>query len=247
MKQITRLIYTTALLTLCGGANAALLQINGGTETTETITMGGVPVFSATAYQDPADLTFTQGGSFEVRFTYWYSSADFSNSFLYNGETMINNKDGTLTNSQGTALTSVFDPDDDIGLSSLNPDVSQSQTAWKSVSSAGPNGLLGIDFAIDTLGITGDPNKRSYFAAFCEPSNPFACGSGAKTGSSLFLFLDDGGAGPDGDFNDLVVQIELRQASAPTTVVPIPAALPLFGSALAFLGWLGLQRRRQYA
>ncbi|EIC23448.1 hypothetical protein [Thiorhodovibrio frisius] len=56
-------------------------------------------------------------------------------------------------------------------------------------------------------------------------------------GSLLVLWLDDSGAGPDTDFNDMGVRIT---ASA----VPIPAALPLFMSALAGLGFAGYRRRK---
>ena len=51
----------------------------------------------------------------------------------------------------------------------------------------------------------------------------------ATSGKSLILFLDDSGAGPDYDYDDLVV----RMSVAP---VPEPAAMLLFGAGLAGLG-----------
>ena len=53
----------------------------------------------------------------------------------------------------------------------------------------------------------------------------------ATTAIALF---DDGGAGPDRDYDDIVMKISV----AP---VPLPPAILLFGTALAGLGWL---RRR---
>jgi hypothetical protein len=52
--------------------------------------------------------------------------------------------------------------------------------------------------------------------------------------SSIVLWLDDAGAGPDRDYDDMVVRV---------SEVPLPPALLLFGSALLGMNWL--RRRRE--
>lgn len=69
----------------------------------------------------------------------------------------------------------------------------------------------------------------------------------ARVSDSVFYaFFDDGGAGPDADFDDMVVRITARDlggGNASTT--PLPAALPLFASGLGALGLLGWRRKRK--
>ena len=62
-----------------------------------------------------------------------------------------------------------------------------------------------------------------------------------KVSDSVFYALfDDGGAGPDKDFDDMVVRI----AAAPIAT-PLPGALPLFATGLGALGLLGWRRKRK--
>ena len=64
-----------------------------------------------------------------------------------------------------------------------------------------------------------------------------------KVSDSVFYALfDDGGAGPDKDFDDMVVRI----AAAPIAT-PLPGALPLFAGGLGALGLLGWRRKRKAA
>jgi hypothetical protein len=53
---------------------------------------------------------------------------------------------------------------------------------------------------------------------------------------SLVLWLDDAGAGPDRDYDDLVVRI---------SEVPLPQSFPLFAGGLGLLGLLWLRQRKQ--
>jgi len=71
----------------------------------------------------------------------------------------------------------------------------------------------------------------------------------AKVSDSVFYaFFDDGGAGPDADFDDMVVRITARDlggGSASTT--PLPAALPLFASGLAVFGVVRWRKKKKAA
>src|SRR5262249_35810817 len=62
--------------------------------------------------------------------------------------------------------------------------------------------------------------------------------------SIVYAFFDDGGAGPDADYDDMVVKIEAFNAALQA---PIPSALVLFGSALLGLTVLGRRRRKSPA
>ena len=71
----------------------------------------------------------------------------------------------------------------------------------------------------------------------------------AKISDSIFYaFFDDGGAGPDKDFDDMVVRItasDVIRTNQGST--PIPAALPLFATGLGGLGLLGWRRKKRTA
>jgi hypothetical protein len=67
----------------------------------------------------------------------------------------------------------------------------------------------------------------------------------------VYAFLDDGGAGPDADFDDMVIRITAicaPQAAGCDTFpnpTPLPAALPLFAGGLGALSLLGWRRKRK--
>jgi len=71
----------------------------------------------------------------------------------------------------------------------------------------------------------------------------------ARVSDSIFYaFFDDGGAGPDADFDDMVVRITARDLGGGTqATTPLPATLPLFATGLGALGLFGLRRKRKAA
>jgi hypothetical protein len=81
----------------------------------------------------------------------------------------------------------------------------------------------------DSAGQALGPN----FFASCDPFGTSA-GSGGRSCSSLYLFLDDGGAGPDDNHDDFVVRMTVTSTS-----VAEPGTLGLLGLGLVML------RRRQ--
>ena len=58
--------------------------------------------------------------------------------------------------------------------------------------------------------------------------------------SVFYAFFDDGGAGPDKDFDDMVVRV-----AATPIATPLPGALPFFAGGLGALGLLRWRRKRR--
>ena len=97
-----------------------------------------------------------------------------------------------------------------------------------------------IPFAFETS--DGNPDRQARnagtidgalelgFSRLIDNVSNFASGS-------TIAFFGDGGAGPDGDLDDLVLGIGITSVST----VPVPPALPLLVTGLLALGWL---RRR---
>ena len=65
--------------------------------------------------------------------------------------------------------------------------------------------------------------------------------------SVVYALFDDGGAGPDADFDDIVVRITVSDLSRGGESIsnPIPAALPLFATGLGVIGLLARRRKRK--
>jgi hypothetical protein len=66
----------------------------------------------------------------------------------------------------------------------------------------------------------------------------------ANSNQTAYAFFDDSGAGPDKDYDDMVVRIDFV-VTPPVTPVPLPAALPLFASGLGAMGLFTWRRRRK--
>lgn len=72
----------------------------------------------------------------------------------------------------------------------------------------------------DSGGLATGPN----FFATCDPFGT-AAGSGGTNCSSVYVFLDDGGAGPDDDHDDFLVRISIRQVPEPGIAALLTVAL----------------------
>ncbi len=109
---------------------------------------------------------------------------------------------------------------------------------------AGPTCLL--DYQFTTSGGGGktakngaiDPGLRiGYFIDQNAPVSP----DGVQ---SIFALFDDGGAGPDSDFDDMIIQFSISP-NAIVVPTPLPAPLVLFLTGLLGLGFLGRFRSKR--
>ncbi len=116
----------------------------------------------------------------------------------------------------------------------------------------------GTSQVTETFGLTSNPALVPFLFKSIT-GNTIAVNGGTVTDSSTptaiafllvndnqtaYAFFDDSGAGPDKDFDDMVVRIDLL-LSPPVTNVPLPAALPLFASGLGAMGMVAWRRRRK--
>lgn len=60
--------------------------------------------------------------------------------------------------------------------------------------------------------------------------------------TTAYAFFDDGGGGPDRDFDDMVVKI----TAANLTTTPLPATLPLFAGGLGVVGFFTGRKKRRH-
>lgn len=91
--------------------------------------------------------------------------------------------------------------------------------------------------ALVTNGANPDGSQPTVGANFFASCDPFgtSAGSGGTSCSSIYLFLDDGGAGPDDNHDDFLVRLSI-------TAVPEPGTLGLL--ALGVIGLVGRRLRR---
>lgn len=209
------LLAAVTSLGLIGSAGATpLLTVSGGVTGTEPLPTGSIT-------NDVAILGNGKQGYFGadlyastnviITYTYEGKEASYINQFVAPGGSFTNNV---------TAVGSSF---------------SSMQSA----------GLLDFTFWVNSLvaSVTNGSNNNpttnppttlpNFFVTFYNSANALGAWGG---GSSGFIALDDGGAGPDRDFDDLVVKFDVRAVPEASTW-----AMMLLG--FAGVGFLAYRRR----
>lgn len=233
MPPMKGLITVASLLSLLSlTSSGALLQINGGEA---GVYPGGStpPLSSDTArgFFNSQIAVLDADATTQVRFTFLGGRAHYRNTFQFQGLDIFSNR--------GDAA---------VGYDSAEGSEFAEQSAWYSVDSDS----LDFGFFVDrrdgngSVAVNNGENTRQNLSGRAQP-NFFASFDETDTrqGTLLTLFLDDAGAEASYDYNDLKIQIEIQSTANSVSQVPLPAALPLFGSALLVYSiGFGLNRQK---
>jgi hypothetical protein len=200
-------------LGVAGSASAAVPGvIPGGTATNEAL----VPLFGNNNPRNgfyEATL-FLVGGPSDILVEYLGSEAGYNNNFIF-GSFNQNTGGGTNTFNAGGITSTTL-----LGVASgvLN---------FSFTSGGGEGTVMNVD---PNTNAGTNPN---FFVSF---ANEFA-----SSGQLVYLFFDDGGAGPDDDHDDMVIRLSITDGGFE---IPLPAAAWLM---IAGIGGLGAVARRRKA
>jgi PEP-CTERM motif-containing protein len=217
-------------LVMATPAQAAPLNLVGGTAG-QLPGGSGFNDFVAVLFPGPqiggyygSQITFDLPPLSQLLFEFYGGEAGFHNEFTFSGTELFDHPSG------GQMAVSLLAP-----------------LASVLVSLVG-TGTLPFSFEANMGGVVvplangGNPNDSGGAATgpnFFASCNPFgsAAGSGGPGCNMLYLFFDDGGAGPDDDHDDFLVRISALTPATPAQT-PEPATLGLLG-----LGLLLVARR----
>jgi hypothetical protein len=212
------LLAAVATMGLMGSASAALItEING--------TLGSVPIGgSLNDVIGPTSgffgATLQADGPLIVTYTFLGIEAGFTNQFLVNGAVLFSDTSGGPTPSPLSASYMAAGGTLDFSFRANVLDVLHSVFNGANVNT------------------NNDPTKPNFFVSFYGPGGLGV--GGLTSGISGIIALDDGGAGPDHDYDDLVVRFDVRAVPEASTW-----AMMLLG--FAGVGFLAYRRRPQAA
>jgi hypothetical protein len=238
MKTIRSLSVAMLVVMVSTTANASTIQLVGGSS-------GSIPGTADNEFIDPGLFPGPQMGGYfgsqiwidaavpsSITFEFFGAEAGYRNEFNWNGSELFAHTGGSTTaSSLASPLASFESTILGFALLSFSFDVNSNNLTLSNGSN--PN---------DLGGATGAPN----FFASCDPFSG-AAGSGGTSCSSVYLFLDDGGAGPDDNHDDFLVRISTASLNPPgiesVQTVPEPSSLSL--AALIGFGLVARRLRRR--
>lgn len=165
--------------------------------------------------------------------------AGWTNKLLVNGGTLaFSTATASLGNTVGWAQTTSGRIDFQLVTNKGTENAADDDTVDNTVSGDNPNDVAGTangaNFAVVYLASDWTIDNTSPFTGSNTIASYLTHGTVLKAG--LYIFLDDSGAGPDDNHDDLVFRIS-------ATAVPEPGTLLLMGLGVAAVG-VGARRRR---
>lgn len=217
-------------LTSVPSANAAFINLTGGTA--GSIPGGAINEFIPLLFAGPtiggyygSQITLDVPTQSLVTIDFFGAEAGFVNKFYLNGSKLFTHNGGlNIAPNLGSPL-GTFSTD------TLASGLLPLRFSYNSGAGSVFNGSNPDDSA-------GQSTSANFFAS----CNPFSgvVGSGGTGCSSVYLFLDDGGAGPDDNHDDFLVRISV---SSDLSEVPEPGSMTLLGLGLLGAAFAGRRIR----
>lgn len=216
MSFFGRVFAVAVLLTLMRmSAASAALVLTGGTA--GSIPQGAPndvlgPLFSLSSIDGVYGATVSQTGTGSLVIDFLGFEAGFHNTYTFAPGGSFDTEDFSSNNVVATSLSSLLDSFGTSGVDGVLAFVFTTNAGAGSVSNA-----TNLD---KSEGELGPPN---FFVSQLSPKQ-------------IVLWLDDSGAGPDRDYDDMVIRI---------TETPLPLSFPLYVTGLGIMGLLGWRKKRR--
>jgi len=222
VRSLTFALAAVSSLGFSGSASAALVL--SGPNLSALSSASGNDVIGGQSGYFGGNLT--SDGNYLITFTYLGKEAGFSNDFVLTiGNVVLFN---TNTAGVGNSYTSAL----------LGPGLVPFEFKTNS----------GADKVVNGSNLAFGASHPNFFVSFGTFTGKVFTGSSAKTGLTGVIGLDDAGAGPDRDYDDLVLKFEITEKSnAGTPAVPEPSTWAMMILGFAGIGYLTYRRRNQAA
>jgi hypothetical protein len=222
MKSINRLMMLALLASALGSpAYAGPITLSGGTA-------GTIPGSAAAndfiprLFSGPqiggyfgAQMLFDVPATSTVVIDFFGAEAGFINELVFSSSTVFTHSGGLNIAASLAAPLATFSTTIS-GIGTLPFSLFANRRAASVTNGLNPNGF-------------GSLSRGPNLFASCNPFSPSA-GAGGTSCNSVYLFLDDGGAGPDGDHDDFLVRVSVVSVPEPATFFSGLVALALCGA-----------------